>query len=93
MIKKFLKSELIYKAYGKSMKKSKILDDFCPFEVILVSEIIPFMFIAGKTKGAEQGLKGKSVLVLVDLKKIQTALHRNNYERAEHLTSLETKIN
>ena len=29
----------------------------CPTELILISQIIPFMFIVAKTKGAQHGLK------------------------------------
>ena len=42
-----------------------------PLELTLISQIIPFMYIVGKQKGAQHGLKGKCALVLVNLKKIQ----------------------
>ena len=40
-------------------------------ELTLISQIIPFMYIVGKEKGAQHGLKGKCALVPVNLKKIQ----------------------
>ena len=33
------------------------LDMLCPTELILISQIIPFMFNVAKTKGAQHGLK------------------------------------
>ena len=53
------------------------LDRFCPVELIIISQIIPFMFIVAKTKGAQHGRKGHCVLVPTDLKKIQTILSRS----------------
>ena len=60
------------------------LDRLCPIELMLISQIIPFMFIIAKTKGAQ--LKGQCVLVPTDLKKIQTILPRSCDE--EYLISL-----
>ena len=34
------------------------LDRLCPIELMLVSQIIPFMLIITKSKGAQHGLKG-----------------------------------
>ena len=48
------------------------LDRLCPIELTLIYQIIPFMFIVAKTKGAQHGLKGQCVLVPTDLKKFQT---------------------
>ena len=45
------------------------LDRLCPIEVMLISQIIPFMFIVAKTKGAKHKLKRQCVLVPTDLKK------------------------
>ena len=53
------------------------LENLCPLELMLVSQIMPFMFIIAKTKGAQHGLKGQCVLVPADLKKIQTVLPRS----------------
>ena len=53
------------------------LDGLCPIELMLISQIIPFMFIVAKTKGAQHGLKGQCVLVPTDLEKIQTILPRS----------------
>ena len=52
------------------------LDRPCPIELILISQIIPLIFIVAKTKGAPHGLKGQCVLVLTDLEKVQTILPR-----------------
>ena len=53
------------------------LDRVYPVELMLVSQIIPFMFIDAKMKGAQQGLKGQCILVPIDLKKIQTIFPRS----------------
>ena len=58
----------------------------CPVELMLISQIISFMFIVAKTKGAQHGLKGQCVLVPTDLEKIQTILPRSCNE--EYLISL-----
>ena len=39
------------------------LDRLCPIELVLISQIIPFMFIVAKTKRAQCGLKEQCVLV------------------------------
>ena len=65
------------------------LDRLCPIELMLISQIIPFMFIVAKTKGAQRELKGQCVLVPTDLEKIQTILPRSCDE--EYLISLALK--
>ena len=65
------------------------LDRLCPVELMLISQIIPFLFIAAKTKGAQHGLKGQCILVPTDLKNIQTILPRSCNE--EYLISLALK--
>ena len=47
------------------------------------------MFTVAKTKGAQHGLKGQSVLVSTDLEKTQTILPRSCDE--EHLISVALK--
>ena len=47
------------------------LNDLCPLENMLISQIIPFMSIIALHKGAQQKLKGHVVLVPTDLKKLQ----------------------
>ena len=47
------------------------LDRFCPIELMLISQIMPCMFIVAKEKGTQHGLKGQCVLVLTDLKKLK----------------------
>ena len=44
----------------------------CPIWLLLISLIIPCMFIVAKTKWVQHGPKGLSVLVPTDLKKLQT---------------------
>ena len=65
------------------------LDRFCPIEFMLYSQIIPFIFVVAKTKGAQHRLKGQYVLVPSDLKKIQTILSGSCDE--EYLISLALK--
>ena len=55
----------------KPCPKVKELDDLCSLELTLVLQVIPFMYIVGKQKGAQHGLKGQCVLVLANLKKVQ----------------------
>ena len=49
---------------------TKELEDQCPLEVILVLQIMPFMFVVDKITSVKHGLKGQCVLVAADLKKI-----------------------
>ena len=65
------------------------LDRLCPIELILISQVVPFMFIDAKTKGAQHILKGQCVLMPTDLKKIQTILPRSCDE--EYMISLALK--
>ena len=51
-------------------------ESLCPIEQILISQIIPVMFIVAKVKSAQHGLKGPCGLVSTDLKKVQTILPR-----------------
>ena len=69
--------------------KIEELENLCPIELMLISQIIPFMFIVAKIKGAQHGLKGQCVLVPADLKKVQTILPRSCNE--EYLISLALK--
>ena len=62
------------KAQASSLKpcpRVKKLDDLCPLELTLISQIIPFMYIVAKQKVAQHDLKGQCVLVPANLKKIQ----------------------
>ena len=52
------------------------LDCLSYVECMLISQIIPFMFIVAKQKSSQDGLKGQCVLVPTDLTKIQTELPR-----------------
>ena len=56
--------------------KFEELDRLSYLECMLISQIIPFMFIVAKQKSSQDGLKGQCVLVPADLKKIQTELPR-----------------
>ena len=73
----------------KLCPKYEELEDLSPIELMLISRIIPFMFIVNKCKGAQHGLKGQCVLVPADLKKVQTILPRSCSE--EYLISLALK--
>ena len=64
-------------------------ESLCPIELMLISQIIPFMFIVARAKGAQHDLKGQSVLVPTDLKKVQTISPRLCDE--EYLISLALK--
>ena len=44
------------------------LNRLCAIELMLISQIIPFMFIIAKPKGAQHGLKGQCVLVATGFK-------------------------
>ena len=58
--------------------KFNVFESLCLIELMLISQIIPFMFIAAKVNGAKHGVKGgQCVLVLTDLKKVQTILPRS----------------
>ena len=77
--KSLLKTKMPIQAQGNNMEfcsKFSDLDGLCPTDLILISQIIPFMFIVAKMKGAQRGLKEQCVLVQTDLKKIQTILPR-----------------
>ena len=58
-------------------------------ELVLCCQCIPFMFIVGKQKGSQHGLKGQCVLVPADIKKIQNVLPRRCDEN--HIISLTLK--
>ena len=51
-------------------------ESLCPIELMLISQIIPFMFIVAKVKGAQLRLREQCVLVPTYLKKVQTILPR-----------------
>ena len=60
-----------------------------PMELMLCSQIIPFMYIVGKQKGSQHGLKGQCVLVPADLNKVQSVLPRTCND--DHIISLTLK--
>ena len=73
------KEQLPVQAQANNLKlslKLPELDELCPIEMMLVSQIIPFMFIVPKHKGGQQGLKGQCVMVPAKLDKIQKILPR-----------------
>ena len=88
-----LKNKMSMQAQIKNMElcpKFSELNRLCPIELMLFSQIMPFMFIVAKMKGAtKHGLKGQSILVPTDLKKIQAILPRSCKE--EYLISLALK--
>ena len=77
---KFLKNKKMSpKAQANNLElnpKYKELEDLCPIELTLISQIIPFMTIVGKQRGSQHGLKGQCVLVPADMSKVQAILPR-----------------
>ena len=66
-------------AQANNLQLNRIEDelrDLCPLELMLISRVIPFMFIVPKHKGAQFGLKGQCILVPSDLKKTVSSLPR-----------------
>jgi len=90
--KKNMKGKIPPQAYMNNLQLNETieeLNDLCPLETSLVSQIIPFMFIVQKHKGAQHGLRGQVVLVPSDLEKVQKVLPRS-YDEG-HIISLELK--
>ena len=54
------------------------LDLLCRLELMLISQIIPFMEIGPRARGIQCGIKGQCTLVPTDLTKIQKNLPRTN---------------
>ena len=78
--KSMLKNKMPMQAQKNKMELCPKFNEFeslCPIELMLISQIIPFMFIVAKAKGAQNGLKGQCVLVPTDLKNVQTILPRS----------------
>ena len=77
---KFLKKKKIPpKAQTNNLElnpKYQELEDLCPIELTLISQIIPFMTIVGKQRGSQHGLKGQCILVPADMSKVQAILPR-----------------
>ena len=77
---KFLKKKKIPpKAQRNNLQLNptyKELEDLCPIELTLISQIIPFMTIVGKQRGSQHGLKGQCILVPADMSKVQAILPR-----------------
>ena len=77
--KHLMKGKMPPQAQANNLKLDRIEDDLrdlCPLELMLISRIIPFMFIVPKHKGAQFGLKGQCILVPSDLKKTVSSLPR-----------------
>ena len=53
------------------------MDRVCPIELILISEIVPYMFIVVKTKEVQHGPKEHCILMPTDLENIQVILPRS----------------
>ena len=60
-----------------------------PIELIMISQVILFLFITPKNTSDQWGLKGQRVLIPADLKKIQTSLPR--IFNVDHLITLALK--
>ena len=51
---------MLMQAHDDSLRHcpdTKELEDVCPLEVMLVSQIFKYILIVGKTEGAQHGLK------------------------------------
>ena len=80
------------KANANNLQVNPKYDEFeilNTMELMLCSQVIPFMFIVGKQRGSQHGLKGQCVLVPADIKKIQTVLPRQCDDN--HIISLTLK--
>ena len=75
------------------LSKFSELDRLCPIELMLISLIIPFVFIVAKAKAAQDRFKGQCILVLVDLKKVQTILPRSCDEECLISLALRCRLN
>ena len=58
----------------------EVLSCLNDIEHSFISQIIPFMSITARHRGAQKGLKGQVVLVPTDVKKIQQLLPRSSYK-------------
>ena len=73
------KNKMPAQAYSNDLEpchKIQKLDNLYALEITLISQMIPFMFLVGKVKGTQRGLKGQRVLVPADVNKIQATLPR-----------------
>ena len=77
---KAIKNDKIpFQAQANNLKLSPQIPELialCPIETMLISQLIPFMFIVPKHKDGQQGLKGQCVMVPANLDKIQKVLPR-----------------
>ena len=90
--KSIVKNKMPMQAQRNKMELCPKFNEFlsvCPIGLMLISQIISFIFIVAKAKCAQHGLKGQCVLVPTDLKKFQTILPRLCDE--EYLISLALK--
>ena len=69
------------------------LDRFCSIELVLISQIIPFVFIVARMKDDHYGHKRQCVLVPKDLHKIQTISPRPCDEEYLILLALKCQLN
>ena len=78
-LKSVLKNKMSMQAYVNNLEISPKfieLDGLCPIELMSISQIISFMFIAIRTKDSQRWIEGQCVLVPRDLKKVWTILPR-----------------
>ena len=69
--KSMMKNKMLMQAQLNNTElcpKFSELDRLCPIMLMLIPQIIPFMFMVAKTKGAQHGYKGQCVLVPTDSK-------------------------
>ena len=77
--KNLLKGKIPMQAQANNLSlcnKYPELDCLSGLELMLITQIIPFMYIQSRGCGATHGIKGQTVMVPADLKKIQEKLPR-----------------
>ena len=89
-----LKKKMPMQAQANNLElcpKLEELECLCAIELMLISQVIPFMHIVAKHKGAQQGLKGQCVLVPTDLSKIQRVLKLPRSCNKDNIVSIALK--
>ena len=74
-----VKKKIPMQAHANNLRLNYNEDEIlCPIELMLISKIIPFMFIVARHQDTQHGLKGQSVVVPTDLIKFQKVLRRSS---------------
>ena len=89
---RLVRNEMPADAIANNLSIDERIDEIASLndiEVALISQILPFMCVVARHKGAQVGLKGQLVLVPTDLDKIQKALPRTS--NTDHLITVALK--